>query len=146
MNRVEIVGNLTKEPVRKMTKMEDGYLPVTTFTVAVNRRRAKTKGVEDIADYIPCAAFAKTADAVAEYCHKGMKVAVTGKIRTGSYIDKNGVKSYSFDVAVDEIEFLGARPKDTESGGDDNIQQQEDTLEQQDTMPVTDSSNEDMMR
>ena len=49
MNRVEIVGNLTKEPVRKMTKMEDGYLPMTTFTVAVNRRRAKTKGVEDIA-------------------------------------------------------------------------------------------------
>ena len=145
MNRVEIVGNLTKDPVRKMTKVEDGYLPVTNFTVAVNRRRSKIEGVEDIADYIPCVAFAKTADAVADYCRKGMKVGVTGKIRTGSYIDKNGVKSYSFDVMVEEIEFLGARPKDNTGGGEDNIQQQEDSREQAD-MPVSDSEKEDMTR
>ena len=144
MNKVIVVGNLTKEPVRKMTKMEDGYLPVTSFTVAVNRRRSKSKEIEDIADYIPCVAFAKTADAVAEYCHKGMKVAVTGKISTGTYIDKNGDKAYSFDVVVEEIEFLSARSKDT-SGGSDNTQQQEDKQDQTE-MPVSDKSSEDMVR
>ena len=146
MNRVEIVGNLTKEPERKMTKVESGYMPVTKFSVAVNRRRAKTDDQENEADYIPCAAFAKTADAVAQYCHKGMKVAVTGKIRTGSYIDRNGIRSYSFDVVVDEIEFLGSRPKDTSAPGEtDNLQQQEDVQEQCD-MPVSDSGDEDMVR
>lgn len=145
MNKVTIIGNLTKDPVRKMTKSEDGYLPVTTFTVAVNRRRSSTKDVEEIADYIPCAAFRKTADVVAEYCHKGMTVGVTGKIRTGTYTDKNGERAYSLDVVVEEIEFLGQKPKDRDTGGHDNIQLPDDT-EKQESIPVSDGVTEDMTR
>ena len=100
MNKVILIGRLTKDP-------ELRYAPgtgtgVSRFTVAVNRRKK-----EDGADFINCVAFGKTAETISQYLTKGRQIAITGSIRTGSY-DKDGVKHYTTDVAVDGFEFIGS--------------------------------------
>lgn len=105
MNKVMIIGRLTKDPEARATQTG---MSVTSFTVAVDRFK------QGEADFIPCKAFDKTADTIAKLCHKGTKVAVEGRIQTGSYEGKNG-KVYTTDVIVERFEFCESKSASAEA-------------------------------
>lgn len=98
MNKITLIGNLTRDP--ESTKTEEGKLYVK-FTIAVTRRnRGET-------DFFPCIAWGKTAENIAAYLTKGSKAAVVGECHISSYTGRDGLKKYTTDVQVDECEFLG---------------------------------------
>ena len=101
MNRVELVGRLTRDPDIRYTADQ---LCIATFYLAIER--PQKKGQDKIIDF-PCVkVFGRPAEAVETYCKKGKLVAVTGSIQTGSYEGKNG-KVYTTDVVADKVDFLG---------------------------------------
>ena len=101
MNQVNLIGNLTKDPdIRYTTSLEP--MCIAKFTLAINDGYGENKRT----DYIPCTAFGKIGENVERFLHKGSKVAVNGKIQTGSY-EKDGRKVYTTDVIVQMMEFLG---------------------------------------
>lgn len=100
MNTVVLIGRLCKEVDFKIAAGRDGDMPIARYTLAVDR-----KGKKDEADFIPCVCFGKTADFASKYLHKGMKIAVEGRIQTGSYTNRDGQKVYTTDVIVDSHEF-----------------------------------------
>ena len=101
MNKVILIGRLTKDPEMRTTTSGKS---VTRFTLAVDR--PGTNG-EKTADFIPCVAFGKTAETIARYLSKGRQTAVEGNIKTGSYEGKDGRRVYTTDVWVDRFEFIG---------------------------------------
>lgn len=103
MNRVVLIGRLTKDPELRQSQ---GGKSFCSFTLAVDRR--KTEGQQE-ADFIRCKAFSKTADNLAKYMSKGKLIAVSGSISTGSYKDKNGQTVYTTDVLAQEITFLESK-------------------------------------
>ena len=103
MNKVVLMGRLTKDPEVKYTQSQNPTA-IARFSMAVDRR-VKKDG-EPTADFINCVAFGKTGEFIEKYFSKGMKMAVTGHIQTGSYDDKDGKKVYTTDVIVDNCEFV----------------------------------------
>lgn len=106
INRVNISGNLTREPDVRATQ---GGTSVVTFGMAVNdrRRNPQTGEWEDVPNFIDCVVFGNRADALAKLLTKGMKVAVEGKLRWSQWEDKSGGgKRSKIEVVVDEVEFL----------------------------------------
>lgn len=101
MNRVCIIGNLTKDVELRYTQSQ---LAVATFTVAINR--PKKANDKPIADYIRVKTFGKIAENCDKFLSKGKKVGVEGSIATGSYDDKEGRKVYTTDVIASNVEFL----------------------------------------
>ena len=100
MNLSILTGRLTKDPEARQTA--NGSM--ARFTLAVDRI-----GKDKNADFIPCVAFGKTADSAATYLHKGTKIALDGRIQTGSYTNKEGVKVYTTDVIVNHWEFCESK-------------------------------------
>ena len=101
MNKVVLMGRLTKEPeVRRTTEDK----AVARFTVAINRR-----GNNEETDFINCVAFGNTAEVIEKYFSKGNRICVAGRIRTDSYTNKDGAKVYTTDVVVDELDFVEAK-------------------------------------
>lgn len=113
MNRVVLVGRLTRDPELRYTQ---SGLPVTSFTVAVNRPFAQEGS--QTADFIPIVVWRKAAENCANYLNKGSQVAVEGRMQTSSYDDKDGKRVYRTDVVADRVEFLSTK----KSGSDDNNQ------------------------
>ena len=108
INRVILVGRLTKDPI--LRKTQSGF-SVTSFTVACDRR-IKTEG-QPTADFINCVCWNKVADNTAQYTHKGSLVSVEGRIQTRSYDDQSGRRVYVTEVVADSVQFL--EPKGTNS-------------------------------
>lgn len=104
MNIVNLMGRLVKDPETKYPEKEN-QIPVTHYTLAVNRW---IKGKMETA-YIRCVAFGKMSEFAESYFYKGVKVAVTGYIVTGSYDDKDGKKVYTTDVVIEKQEFAEGR-------------------------------------
>ena len=107
MNKVEIVGRLTRDPeVRYST----GDKPSATakFSVAVNRKFKNTDGNYD-ADFINCVAFGKAGEFIEKYFKKGMAIGLTGRIQTGNYTNKKGDKVYTTDIIVEDSEFVESK-------------------------------------
>ena len=104
INRVVLVGRLTKDPVLRKTASGTS---VVSFTVACTRR-FKQEGQPD-ADFINTVAWNKTADIVAQYTHKGSLVGVEGRIQTRSYDDPNGRRVYVTEVVADSVQFLESK-------------------------------------
>ena len=102
MNRVTIIGNLTKDPELKTTA---SGISACSFTVAVKRPFTK-----DETDFIPVVAWKQLAENCAKFLAKGRKVGVSGRIQVRSYETNNGEKRYVTEVIADEVEFL--TPKD----------------------------------
>lgn len=96
------IGRLTKDPDVRYTQGEKS-MAIARYTLAVDRRFKKDG--EPTADFISCVAFSKNGEFAERYFHKGMKVAVAGRIQTGSYTNKEGQKVYTTDVIVEEQEF-----------------------------------------
>ena len=102
MNKVIVIGRLTKDPELKFA--QGTGTAVATFTVAVNRR-FKREGQPE-ADFIPVVVFGKQAEATANYMSKGKLISVAGAIQTRSYDAKDGTKRYVTEVIADEVSFL----------------------------------------
>ncbi|MGN1029761.1 MAG: single-stranded DNA-binding protein [Bacilli bacterium] len=115
MNKVVLIGNLTKDPELNFTA--GSGTAVARFTVAVARMK---KGESD---FINCISFGKTAETIAQYFFKGSKIALEGHIQTGSYDAKDGTKRYTTDVIVDRFEFVGNNKNDNQSGVSNNFNQ-----------------------
>ena len=104
MNRVVLVGRLTKDPELRTTTSGNNQ---TRFTLAVNRRVASQDGQRQ-ADFINCVAWGKTAETIAKYLKKGRELAVEGRIQTSNYDAQDGTKRYSTDVVVENFTFIGS--------------------------------------
>lgn len=104
MNRVCLCGRLTKDPDVRYTQGAEP-MAIARYTLAVDRRKKD----ENSADFISCVAFGKSAEFAEKYLHKGIKIAVEGRIQTGSYTNKDGKKIYTTDVVVESTEFAESK-------------------------------------
>ncbi len=126
MNKVILMGRLTKAPEVRYTQ-GDNPMAIARYTLAVDRRfNSNNGGNEANTDFIGCVAFGRGGEFAEKYFRKGMKIAVTGRIQTGSYTNRDGNKVYTTDVVVEEQEFAESK----KSGG-----QQEEK-----PMPATDEN------
>ena len=107
MNKVELIGRLTKEPELKFTANQTAFC---NFTIAVDRRFKDANGQRQ-ADFINCVAWRQTAQFIAKYFHKGNKIALSGSIQTRSFDDQNGQKRFVTEVIIDEAEFVESQPQ-----------------------------------
>jgi len=115
MNKVILLGNLTRDPEIRYTQSNN--TAIARFTIAVSRR-FKRDG-EPETDFFNCTAFGKTAEFVENYMHKGSKAALSGRVQNDNYTNKNGEKVYSTQIIVDEIEFAERKQSDAPPVSDD---------------------------
>ena len=101
------MGRLTRDPEIRYSQGGDNTA-IAKFTLAVDRRGKKDND-EPTADFIGCVAFGRQAEFSEKYLRQGTKVAVTGRIQTGSYTNKDGQKVYTTDVVLDDIEFAESK-------------------------------------
>ena len=115
INRVNISGNLTRDPELKSTA---GGMSVLNFGVAVNdrRRNQQTGEWEDYANFIDCVVFGARAEALSRFLSKGSKVAIEGKLRYSSW-EHDGQRRSKLEVVVDEVEFLSPRSQNSQNYG-----------------------------
>ena len=106
MNKVILMGRLTRDPEVRYTQ-GDNAMAIARYSLAVDRR-FKRDGEPD-ADFINCVAFGKSGEFAEKYLKKGTKIAVVGRIQTGSYTNKDGQKVYTTDVVVEEQEFAESK-------------------------------------
>lgn len=104
MNRVTLIGRITKNPELRYT---GNNLAFTHFTIAVNRQKKEDETQN--ADFINCVAWNKTAELICTYLTKGALVGIEGRIQTGTYEKPDGTKGYTTDVLVQNIEFLESK-------------------------------------
>lgn len=103
MNKVIMIGNLTKQPELKYTPNAKA---VATFTIAVNTGFGENKK----ADYFNIVVWGKPAENSANFLDKGSKVAITGRLQNRSYEAKDGTKKYITEIIAEEVEFLSSKP------------------------------------
>lgn len=115
MNKVILMGRLTRDPEVRYSQGENA-LAIARYTLAVDRRNSRNSGDDNTADFIPCVAFGKSGEFAERYFHKGTKLVVSGRIQTGSYTNKDGVRVYTTEVIVDDQEF--AESKNASSSND----------------------------
>lgn len=118
MNKVVLVGRLTRDPEVRYTQGEN-QTAIARYTLAVDRR-FKRDG-EPTADFINCVVFGKSAEFAEKYFRQGLRVAISGKITTGNYTNKDGIKVYTTEVTVEEQEFAESK---AESEANKTINQQ----------------------
>ena len=106
MNKVILMGRLTRDPEVRYSQGEN-VTSIARYSLAVDRR-FKKEG-ESTADFINCVAFGRSAEFAERYLRQGTKIAVTGRIQTGSYTNRDGVKVYTTDVVVEEQEFAESK-------------------------------------
>lgn len=105
MNKVMLIGRLTAKPELRYTTGNTAYL---RFSIAVNRNFASADGKRE-ADFINIVAWRKQAETIAKYFDKGNLIALDGRIQTGNYDDKDGNKRTSFDVVLENFEFVESK-------------------------------------
>ena len=115
MNKVILMGRLTRDPEVRYSQGENSTA-VARYTLAVDRRFNRNND-ENSADFIGCVAFGRAGEFAERYLRKGTKILVTGRIQTGSYTNKDGVRVYTTDVVVEDHEFVES--KNSNGGGMD---------------------------
>ena len=115
MNRVELIGRITRDPELRYT---GSNIATTRFTLAVNRPFQGQNG-EQGTDFINIVVWRKQAENVKKYCTKGSLVAVEGRIQTGSY-EKDGQRVYTTDVVADSVQFLESKAQSENRMSSDN--------------------------
>ena len=114
MNKVILIGRLTKDP--ELRTIATGNA-TTSFTIAVNRNFTNQNGERE-ADFINCVAFGRQAEFAEKYFHKGIRIVITGRIQTGSYTNKDGVRVYTTDIIVEEQEFAESKAASDRNSSD----------------------------
>lgn len=115
MNKFQFMGRLTRDPESRV--LPNSNTPVTTFSIAVNRRFADANG-ERKTDFFNLTAFGKLADFCAKYYSKGQQVLVEGRIQNRSWDDQNGQKRYATDFIVENAYFADSRRDPNASNGE----------------------------
>jgi single-strand DNA-binding protein len=105
MNKVILIGNLTKDPEKSYTPSN---IPVCRFTVAVNRSYSSQNGDKQT-DFLPVVCWRNQAENCGNHLKKGSKVGVSGSIQTRTYDDRDGVRRYVTEIIADEVQFLSTR-------------------------------------
>ena len=108
MNHFVGIGRLTRDPNVKYTQSGKAY---ASFTLAIDRRKSGDGNQQ--ADFIQCVAWEKTAEVISQYCAKGKKIAVEGRIQTRSYEGSDGNKRYVTEVVVQSMEFCDSKSSGT---------------------------------
>ncbi len=120
MNKAILMGRLTRDPEVRYSQNSDSPMAIARYTLAVDRRFNRNNGGnEQNADFINCVAFGKAGEFAEKYFHKGIKIAVSGRIQTGSYTNKDGQKVYTTEVVVEDQEFAESK----NAGGSDSSYQ-----------------------
>ena len=114
MNKVILMGRLAREPEVRYSQGTEP-LAIARYTLAVNRR-FKRQG-EPEADFINCVAFDRAGEFAEKYFRQGMRVLVSGRLQTGSYVNKEGQKVYTTEVILDDQEFADSKGAASEMGG-----------------------------
>ena len=115
MNKVILMGRLTRDPEVRYSQGENA-MAIARYTLAVDRRFNRN-GDDQSADFIGCVAFGRSGEFAERYFRKGTKVLVTGRIQTGSYTNRDGVKVYTTDVVVEDQEFAESKNSTANEGG-----------------------------
>ena len=105
MNKVHLIGNLTKDVSLKYT---NNKIAVANYTIAVNTGYGEFQET----NFINITTWGKAGEFVSKYFVKGQAIAVTGRLKNKNYEDKNGVSHYSMEVVTDEVEFVGAKKEE----------------------------------
>lgn len=108
MNRVILIGRLTRDPDVRYSQGAEP-LAIARYTLAVDRRGKRDTNSDQSADFISCVAFGRNGEFAEKYLKQGTKIAVTGRIQTGSYTNKDGNKVYTTDVVVEDHEFVESK-------------------------------------
>ena len=124
MNRVILIGRLTKDPEIRTTNNGQS---ICRFTMAVDRR-FKRDG-QATADFINIVSFGKQAEIIAQYFKKGNRIAIEGRIQTGSYTTNDGAKRYTTDVVLDNFDFIESKQRSNQG---ENKQPEEDIIDNDD--------------
>ena len=111
MNKVILMGRLTREPDVRYSQNADGSMAVARYTLAVDRRRGRNSDNEQSADFISCVAFGRAGEFAEKYLHQGTKIVVTGRTQTGSYNNQNGGDS-------NYAAYTPSRPEPSQAAGD----------------------------
>ena len=109
------MGRLTRDPEVRYSQGEQSTA-IARYTLAVDRR-FRRDGDTQTADFINCVAFGRQGEFAEKYLRKGIKIAITGRIQTGSYTNKDGQKVYTTDVVVEEQEFAESKAASENNGG-----------------------------
>ena len=113
MNKVVLMGRLTRDPEVRYSQGQNA-MAVARYTLAVDRRFRRDG--EPSADFINCVVFGKSAEFTERYFRQGMRIVVSGRIQTGSYTNRDGVKVYTTDVVVEEQEFAESKNAQSDAG------------------------------
>lgn len=126
MNKWVGLGRLVRDPeIRKSKTSKGEEMLVARYTLAIDRR-----GKDAGADFISCVVFGKGAEFAEKYLRKGTKIAVTGRIQTGDYTNKDGQKVYTTDAIIEEQEFAESKKSEpTQTAPDDEFVPIPDNLE-----------------
>lgn len=137
MNKVVLMGRLTRDPEVRYTASAEP-MAIARYTLAVDRR-FKKEG-EPGADFVRCICFRKLAEHVEKYYRQGLKVTISGRIQTGSYTNKDGVKVYTTEVVVEEQEFAESK----KVSEDNTMQNQQSTPDSNGFMNIPDGIDEEL--
>lgn len=143
MNKVILMGRLTRDPVIKYTGVNTDQTCIARYTLAVDRRGRKEEGQQS-ADYISCVAFGKNGEFAEKYLKQGTKMAITGHIQTGSYTNRDGQKVYTTDVVVEEQEFAESKKAAEENGSNKPEQAQGAKTDEDGFMNIPDGVDEEL--
>lgn len=119
MNKVILIGRLTRDPMINYTQGERS-MAIARFTLAVDRRfvrREQNNPGQQTADFIQCVAFDKIAEVVEKYANQGKKIAITGRLQTGSYTNRDGQRVFTTDVIVEDLEFVESKAAENRANG-----------------------------
>ena len=121
MNRVILMGRLTRDPEVRYSQGERA-MAIARYTLAVDRRgRSRSQeGGDQSADFIPCVAFDRAGEFAEKYFRQGMRVLISGRIQTGSYVNRDGQKVYTTEVIIDDQEFADSKGAASDMGGYQN--------------------------
>ena len=120
MNKVILMGRLTRDPEVRYSQNGDSNLAIARYTLAVDRRFQRNGGGEQQADFISCVAFGRSGEFAEKYFKQGTKICVEGRIQTGSYTNKDGAKVYTTEVVVENQEFAESKAAAASSGDSSN--------------------------
>lgn len=125
MNKVILIGRLTKDP---QTRSTQSGIQVTTFTLAVDRRHVKKDSGQPTADFIPIVTWRKLAEICANNLMKGRRVGIYGQMQVRTYDAKDGSKRYITEVLADEVEFLDKKAGGSQQAAQDGMQDVDDEV------------------
>ena len=108
MNQIGLVGRLTKDPILRQLSENKSTV---SFVIAINRNFRNNQGGVD-ADYLLCVAWGKLAERIAKYCGKGSLIAVTGRLQSKTYMNKDNIKVYTTEVVVEDVRFLALKQRE----------------------------------